>query len=75
MRELSWKNTKGLVVIQLSGVSFSVLVSGKDNPWLFLICGLSGNAFGQSSNSVKLCVLSVLREAKSWTRSWRSLSV
>lgn len=52
-----------LVVMQHSGISYSVMVSGRDYPWLFLICGLSGNVFGQSGNSVRLCVLSVLREA------------
>lgn len=72
--ELPWKVTEGLVM-QHSGISFSVMVSERDYPWLFLICGLSGNAFGESGNSLRLCVLSVLREATGWTRSWRTLSV
>lgn len=63
-----------LVVMQHSGISLSVMVSGRAYPWLFLISAVSGNVFGQSSNSVRLCVLSVLREATSWTGSWRSLS-
>lgn len=75
MQELSWKDTEGLVVMQHSGISFSFMLSGRDYPWLFLICGLSGNVFGQSGNSVRLHVLSVSREATSWTRSWRRLSV
>lgn len=75
MQELSWKDTEGLVVMQHSGISFSVMLSGRDYPWLFLIYGLSGNVFGQSGNSVRLHVLSVSKEATSWTRSWRRLSV
>lgn len=69
VQELSWKDTEGLVVMQPSVIPFSLMVSGRDYPVLFLICGLSGNAFGESSNRVRLCVLSVLKEAKSWPGS------
>lgn len=69
MQELSWKDTEDLVVMQPSVIPFSLMVSGRDYPGLFLICGLSVNAFGESSDCVRLCVLSVLKEAPSWTGS------
>lgn len=69
VQELSWKDTEDLVVMQPSVIPFSLMVSGRDYPGLFLICGLSGNALGERSNCVRLCVLSVLKEATSWTGS------
>lgn len=68
-QELSWKGTEDLVVMQPSVIPFSLMVSGRDYPGLFLICGLSGNAFGESRDCVRLCVLSVLKEAPGWTGS------
>lgn len=53
MWEPSWRETEDLMVKQHSVISFSVMVSGRDYPWLFLICSLSGNVFGQSSSSVR----------------------
>lgn len=69
VQELSWKDTEDLVVMQPSVIPFSLMVSGRDYPGLFLICGLSGNVLGERSNCVRLCVLSVLKEATSWTGS------
>lgn len=53
------------MAMQSSGISFSVWVSRRDYPWLFLICSLSGNVFEQSSNSVRtLCFISIKRGYK-----------
>lgn len=68
-QELSWKDTEDLVLMQPRVIPFSLLVSGRDYPGLLLICALSGNAFGESSHCVRLCVLSVLKEAASWSGS------
>lgn len=60
MWEPSWRETEDLMVKQHSVISFSVMVSGRDYPWLFLICSLSGNVFGQSSSSVRTsCFISI----------------
>lgn len=65
MWELSWRDTGDLIIMQHSGISFSVLVSGRDYPWLFLICSLSDNVFEQSSSSVRtLCFISIKRSYK-----------
>lgn len=69
VQELSWKDTEYLGVMQPGVIPFSLMVSGRDYPGLFLICGLSGNAFGESSDCVRLCVLSVLKGATSWAGS------